>query len=104
MQIRAAERAGLASIAVLLDELDALHRERLPEHFAAPVGAARSRDHLLELIQAPAGVLLADAAGDVVGLVHLVLREPPALPGFAPRRFAIVSPDCPRRRGAKRSL
>jgi len=109
MQIRAAEPADLVSIAALFAELDALHPERLPERFAAPTGTARSGDHLLGLVQAPTGaLLLAEADGEVVGLVHLVLREAPALPVFVPRRFAVVEDLVvavrARRRGIGRAL
>jgi len=109
MRIRAAAVADLASIAALFEELDALHRDRLPDRFAARATAARSDDSLRALIRGATGaLLLADAGGDVVGVIHLALRDTPAMPMFIPRRLAVVEDLVvaagARRRGIGRAL
>jgi hypothetical protein len=76
-------------LAALFAELDALRYERLARRFVTPASTTRSHDHVLGLVQAPTGApLLAEAHGDVVGFVHLALREAPELQMFVPRRVA----------------
>jgi len=109
MQIRPARPEDLASLEALFEQVDAHHRERLPERFRAGTGPARSHDHLLGLIHDPASaVLLADEAGDALGFVQLAVRDTPALPLFVPRRFAVIDnlvvAAHARRRGVGRAL
>ncbi len=75
----------------LFNEIDALHRDNLPRLFRKPDGAARERDYYSGLIaDENTALFVAEAGGELVGFVHAMVRETPALPVFVPRRYAIV--------------
>ncbi len=89
--IRKATAADYSSVCELFDEMDALHRDHLPHIFQQPNGAAREEDYYLGLIaDANVALLVAEVGGNVVGLVHAIVRDPPAIPVFVPRRYAVV--------------
>ncbi len=68
-----------------------MHRDNLPHMFQKPNGAAREKDYYLGLIaDENVALLVAEAGGNPVGFVHAIVRDPPALPVFVPRRYAIV--------------
>ena len=75
----------------LFKEVDALHSEHLPHVFQRPEGAAREREHYLGLL-ADEGVclLVAQSGSDLVGYVHAIMKDAPAVPLFVPRRYAVV--------------
>ena len=106
--IRAASAADYGSACLLLDSLDALHRERLPWLFRAPETEARTTAYFEQWLAAgDAHVLLADA-GEVVGIAIVLLRAAPDFAVFIPQRWAVldnlvVAPSW-RRRGIARSL
>ncbi len=91
ISVRKATADDYDSLCELFDEMDALHRDHLPRIFQLPGGPAREKDYYLGLIaDENAALLVAQAGGEAVGLVHAVVREPPAIPIFVPRRYAIV--------------
>jgi len=104
MDIRVATEKDLDTIEALFEDLDALHRDRLPNRFRAPTEPARSREHLNGLFIEPSAILIADDTG----FIHVTLREPPPLPIFVPRRFVrienIIVAARARRRGIGRAL
>lgn len=98
-----------AAFCELCDEVDALHRDHLPRIFRRPTGPARERAYFEGLLADEAvGLFLAEVDGAVVGFVHGVIREAPAIPILVPRRYAVVDgigvkTDC-RGRGIGRML
>jgi ribosomal protein S18 acetylase RimI-like enzyme len=91
LRIREAVAADYADICEILDEADALHREHLPHIFQKPSGPVRDQEYILGLIaDENAGLFLAQAGNQVVGLVCVLAREAPAVPTFVPRRYATV--------------
>jgi shikimate dehydrogenase len=109
MEIRAASASDLAALEALFDEVDALHRDRLPDRYRAPDGPARSRDHLAAIVDSnDRDFLVAETAGDVLGVVQVELRDAPAIPIYVPRRIALVDvlvvAARARRRGVGRAL
>jgi ribosomal protein S18 acetylase RimI-like enzyme len=95
----------LAMIEALFEELDALHRERIPERFRASSGPARSPDYLLEVIRGPdTAFLIAEDSGEVLGLVHLALRSAPELPMFVPRQLVIIENLVVAKRAQRRGI
>lgn len=91
IRVRKATPDDHCNLNELFEEVDALHRDRLPHIFQQPDGAARERDYLLGLIADPNVAFLVAEAGDtLVGFVHAVIRDTPALPVFVPRRYAVV--------------
>lgn len=91
LTIRAATADDYDALCELFDEIDALHRDHLPRIFQQPGGAARERDYYLGLVaDQNVALLVAEADGRLVGFVHAMLKDSPALPILVPRRYAIV--------------
>jgi len=91
ISIRKATADDYNSLCKLFNEGDALHRENLPHIFQKPNGAAREKDYYLGLIaDENVALLVAEAGGDLVGFVHAIVRDTPAIPVIVPRRYAIV--------------
>jgi len=89
--IRAAEERDYNALCEIMDEVDRLHRENLPERFKAAAGPVRTQDYIYNAIQAPdVGFFVAEFEGAVVGFVHLVLRDTLEVPIFVQRRYAVV--------------
>lgn len=90
-QIREAVPSDYMELCALFDEVDALHRERLPGIFQQPAGPAREDAYVLRLIADPSTALFVAQAGDrLAGLVSVMVREPPEFPLFVRRRYAVV--------------
>ncbi len=89
--IRRARSEDYAALCSLLDDVDRLHRERLPHIFHIAAGPARSRAYVEELLCDPqALVLLAEVDGRAVGCLVALLRSRPALPLFVPGSMVVV--------------
>jgi diamine N-acetyltransferase len=91
ISVRKATADDYSSLCELFNEIDALHRDYLPHVFQRPNGAAREKDYYLGLIaDESVAFLVAEAGGDLVGFIHAIVRDAPAIPIFVPRRYAIV--------------
>ena len=89
--VRKATARDYSSLCDLLDEVDALHRDKLPGIFQRPSAASRGKESYLELItNEDAALLVAEAAEELVGFVQAIVRDAPTSPIFVPRRYAIV--------------
>jgi ribosomal protein S18 acetylase RimI-like enzyme len=90
-QMREAVPTDYTGLCVLFDEVDALHRAHLPWIFQQPEGPARSEAHVTQLIADPlAGLFVAQVEDRLAGLVCVLIREPPDIPLFVQRRYAVV--------------
>jgi len=79
------------SLCELFNEIDALHCDNLPYIFEKPNGAAREKDYYLGLIaDENVALLVAEVGENLVGFVHAIVRDTPAIPVFVLRRYAIV--------------
>ncbi len=91
ISVRQATASDYSSLCELFEEGDSLHRENLPHIFQKPNGAAREQDYYLELIaDENVAVLVAEANEQLVGFVHATVKDPPAMPVFVPRRYAVI--------------
>jgi ribosomal protein S18 acetylase RimI-like enzyme len=91
ISVRQATANDYNSLCELFDEGDSLHRDNLPHIFQKPNGAAREQDYYFGLIaDENVALLVAEANEKLVGVVHAIVKNPPALPVFVPRRYAIV--------------
>jgi GNAT superfamily N-acetyltransferase len=83
--------ADYEAIAALFLEGDWYHHRGQPDVFAEPVPPVRSRE-LIEsrLADERSTILLAEHAGEVVGLAHIQEQRAPELAVFVPRRFLNV--------------
>jgi GNAT superfamily N-acetyltransferase len=89
--IRAAQQRDYDTLCEIIDQVDKLHREKLPGRFKAAAGPVRTKGFVRSAIQAPAiGLLVAEIGGAVVGFVHVIVRDTPEIPIFVQRRYAIV--------------
>ena len=89
--VRKATADDYNALCDLFDEVDALHRDNLPHRFQQPSGPARERDDYLRLITDDDVALLVGAVGgSTVGFVHAMIREPPGMPMFVRRRYAVI--------------
>src|SRR5688572_24686090 len=91
ISVRKATADDYNSLCELFDEIDALHRDKLPHIFQKPSGAAREQDYYSGLIaDENVALLVAEVGEKLIGFVHAIVRETPAMPVFVPRRYAIV--------------
>jgi len=92
VSIRKATVEDYDALCDLFDEVDALHRGNLPHIFQKPTGPVREHDYYGGLItDENIGLFVAEKGHKLVGFVHAVIRDVPAIPTFvAPRRIAIV--------------
>jgi diamine N-acetyltransferase len=91
ISVRKATANDYNSLCELFNEIDDLHRGNLPHIFQKPNGAAREKDYYLGLIaDESVALLVAETGENLVGFVHAIVRDTPALPVFVPRRYAIV--------------
>jgi ribosomal protein S18 acetylase RimI-like enzyme len=91
ISVRKATADDYKSLCELFDEIDALHRDNLPQIFQKPSGAARGQDYYLGLVADENVALFVSEVGEkLVGFVHAIIRDTPTFPVFVPRRYAIV--------------
>ncbi len=91
ISIRKAASQDYYGFCELVDTIDALHREHLPDMFQKPGGPAREKEYYLDLIaDENVGLFLAEAGGKLAGYGHILVKEAPAIPIFVPRRYAVI--------------
>ena len=90
-EIREALPKDYRELCALFEEVDALHRAQLPEIFQQPAGPARDEAYMQQLIAGPsAGLFVAEIEDRLAGLIRVQIREPPDVPLFVRRRYAVV--------------
>ena len=88
---RPATAEDYGQLCEIIAEVDALHRDRLPEIFRRPGGPARERDYILGILaDVNAGLFVAEVGGQLLGFIHVIVRDSPPYPILRPRRFALV--------------
>jgi diamine N-acetyltransferase len=91
ISIRKATADDYNTLCELFDEVDALHRDNLPHIFQKPSGSVREQEYYSGLIADENVALLVAQAGErLVGFIHAVCKDTPAIPVLVPRRYAIV--------------
>jgi ribosomal protein S18 acetylase RimI-like enzyme len=89
--IRAATAQDHEAICQILEEVDLLHREKLPHIYRKPDGPAREQDYFLGLLaDEDHALLVAEADAEPVGFAHVSVRDTPPIPLLVPRRVAMV--------------
>ena len=89
--IRAATARDYDDLCALIDQADALHRDNLGHLFQEPHGPVRAKDYILSLIaDKKVSLFVAEAAGVVIGFVHVAVCESPPVSIIVPRRYAVV--------------
>jgi ribosomal protein S18 acetylase RimI-like enzyme len=79
-------------LCTLFREVDALHREALPQVFRDPGDPARSRDYIASIVEQDDNtcIWIAEQRHQIVGLLHISIRETRDIPILMPRRYAVV--------------
>jgi diamine N-acetyltransferase len=90
IDIRKGTAGDYTALCELFDEIDGLHRDHLPHIFQEPGDAARQDRYAALLADESVAFLVAEAGGQLVGFVHVIVRDAPAIPVLVPRRYAIV--------------
>lgn len=89
--IREATERDYAALCAIIDEVDRIHQDALPERFKASGGPTRERDYVLSAIRSSAvGLFVAQTESRLVGLVHVVIKNVPDIPILVPRCYAVV--------------
>lgn len=88
--VRRARTDDYEAVSRLFDELDALHRERLPWMFKAPVSAPRTAEFFAELLNRDDSAFFVADADGIVGIAHGLMRSAPELPVFVPQRWGLL--------------
>ena len=89
--IRQAAAEDYDTLCAIIDEVDTLHRDRMPHIFQKPPGPVRDREYILGLLaDENVGLFVAEVEGQVAGFVHALVRDTPPWPVLVPRRRAFV--------------
>ena len=91
LTIREATEGDFEALCTVVSEVDELHRRALPHRFVASEGPARPFEYFADAIRADdVGLFVAEIAGQVVGLVRVIVQDVAAIPILVPRRYAVV--------------
>jgi len=91
MVIRKATLDDYDELCALIAEVDELHRSNLPQRFREPEGPTREWDYFRSLIaDEKVGCFVAEGEGELVGFVHVVVRDSRDIPILVPRRYAFI--------------
>ena len=90
LTIRKARAEDYDAACRLFDELDALHRDRLPWLFRAPMGTPRSEEFFAQLLSGDESALWVAEAASIVGIAHAALHSAPELAVFVPQRWGVL--------------
>jgi ribosomal protein S18 acetylase RimI-like enzyme len=91
MIIRPAEVVDYGALCALIDQVDSLHRENLPDIFQESSGPARQREYILGLIAAEnIAFFIAEQDERLVGFVVAILRMSSDIPILVPRSYVLI--------------
>lgn len=91
MVIRKATTRDYDGLCAIIAEVDKLHRDNLPCMFQEPDGPVRDKDFILgSIADETVGLFVAEFEGQLVGFVHVLVREALDIPIFVPRRYAVI--------------
>jgi ribosomal protein S18 acetylase RimI-like enzyme len=91
MIIREAVAGDYENLNTLINEVDRLHRDNLPQKFQVSEGPVRDRNFILDLIaDESVGLFVAEREAQLVGLVHIMIKDTPDIPILVPRRYAVI--------------
>lgn len=89
--IREATERDYEALCAIIEQVDSIHRDALPERFKSPNGPPREREYILNAIRSPdVDIFVAQTESRLVGFVHVVIRQVPDVPILVPRRYAVV--------------
>ena len=90
-RVRPATLGDYQALCALFEELDEFHRQVRPEFFRPFDGPARSWEQVGRWLAGPdSTVIVAEDAGEVVGLCLLLPRPQPPFAGAVPRKVVVI--------------
>jgi len=91
MVVRKATLDDYDELCALIAEVDELHRSNLPQRFREPEGPTREWEYFRSVItDESVGFFVAEDDGELVGFVHVVVRDSRDFAILVPRRYAFV--------------
>jgi diamine N-acetyltransferase len=91
VQLRQATALDYVPLLELFDEIDVLHRNQLPQFFHRPDGPAREQEFFQEVLNDEKAVIFViEQDADLVGFVHVIVKDSPPIPIMVPRRYAVI--------------
>jgi ribosomal protein S18 acetylase RimI-like enzyme len=89
--VREVREQDYENLCVLLNQVDVLHSEELPQIFITPQGYARSREYINTLIADDDQVFFAaECQGTIVGCILVGIRSSADIPILVKRRYAYI--------------
>jgi GNAT superfamily N-acetyltransferase len=89
--VRCAVSSDYEAVIALLTEVDALHSVKLPWLFHASVEQPRPHGWFEKWLHDDrSGIMVAELAGTIVGVVTVILRTAPEFPVFIPQSWGVV--------------
>ena len=91
--VREAVSGDYEALCEIIDQVDELHRNKLPSRFKAAEGPVRSKAYIVNAISAAEiGLFVAETEHErsLLSFVHVMIRDTPGIPIFVPRRYAVV--------------
>lgn len=89
--IREATERDYEALSAIIEQVDSIHRDALPERFKHSNGPPREREYILNALRSPGvDILVAQTESRLVGFVHVVIRNVRESPILVRRRYAVV--------------
>jgi len=89
--IRQATMEDYDGLCAVLDQVDAQHRKALPQVFRDPGEPARSRAYIASIVEDENACLwIAEREEQIIGMLHVSIRETRDNPILVPRRYAVI--------------
>ena len=89
--IKKATQKDYKGISEVFEEIDSLHRKALPHIFGETNGPARTEEFISSIISDEnAALFVAETNDQIIGLVHVLIRQTPPIPIMVPRRYAVL--------------
>ena len=90
--IREATEQDYEGLCNIFAEGDLLHSQALPQIFATPQEPFRNREFICEILKDKSAVMfVAESGGEIIGLIHVLIRESTDIPIMVKRRYAYIS-------------
>ena len=90
--IREATEQDYEGLCKIFAEGDLLHSQALPQIFTKPKEPFPSREFISGILEdESAAMFVAESGGQIIGLIHVLIRESPDIPIMVKRRYAYVS-------------
>ena len=89
--VRKATERDYEGLCKIYTEVDLLHSQALPQIFAAPKEPFRSREFISGIFEDESAVMfVVESGGQIIGLIHVLIRESPDIPMMVKRRYAYI--------------